>query len=161
MEFFVILALFVLLVLFAVGLARLIAKHVGKKGYFWINLVLIIIVLIKVPFTIDIYINNYATREWFRESTNDGDCSVIAEEIGRTFWGRANYVEIYVNSRSSRLHNRFRTQINNGGGELTEDNYNISYTDEYISIELIGYHEDGEDRQVYRFYFDDHDNPSS
>ena len=41
----------------------------------------------------------------------------------------------------------------NEGNDLTEENYDIEYNDEYIKISLINH--DGSICSVYRFYYSD------
>ncbi len=126
----------------------------NKKAYISIIIVLLFLVLVAGSYAIMHWLCNYSAREWFRESINDGDYVIVGEEIGNTMFDGDTQVEISIFDHINKVHMiSFKTGISNQGEKLSDENYNIECTEEYIKIELINFN--GQKKVAYRFFFED------
>lgn len=126
----------------------------NKKVYIGIIIVLIVMLLITGTYSVVHYFYNYSSQEWFRESIKDGEYVIVGEEIGNTMLEGNTQVEISIFDHINKAYmTSFKTEIKNQGKRLSEDNYNIEATEEYIKIELIDF--DGQTKVGYRFFFED------
>lgn len=126
----------------------------NKKAYISIIIVLLFLVLVAGPYAIIHWVCNYSAQEWFRESINDGDYVIVGEEIGNTMFDGDTQVEISIFDHINKVHMiSFKTGISNQGEKLSDENYNIECTEEYIKIELINFN--GQKKVAYRFFFED------
>lgn len=122
-----------------------------KKIYICTIVILSLLLLITGGYTLIHYHFNYSAREWFRESIQDGNYVIVGDEIGDTIFDGGTQVQISIFSSNSHLET-FHTTIKNDGKELTEDNYKIDYTKEYLKIKLINH----DKKSVsYCFFYDD------
>lgn len=126
----------------------------NKKIYVCIIIILAILLLITGTYSIVHYFFNYNCTNWFKKSVKNDSYIIIGEEIGDTFWNSDSKAIITIkhNDRYKFLAS-FETRIENEGNDLTEENYDIEYNDEYIKISLINH--DGSICSVYRFYYSD------
>lgn len=126
----------------------------NKKAYISIIIVLLFLVLVAGSYAIIHWVCNYSAQEWFRESINDGDYVIVGEEIGNTMFDGDTQVEISIFDHINKVHMiSFKTGIGNQGEKLSDENYNIECTEEYIKIELINFN--GQKKVAYRFFFED------
>ena len=79
---------------------------------------------------------------------------IVGEEIGNTMFDGDTQVEISIFDHINKVHMiSFKTGISNQGEKLSDENYNIECTEEYIKIELINFN--GQKKVAYRFFFED------
>ena len=110
--------------------------------------------LVAGSYAIIHWVCNYSAQEWFRESINGGDYVIVGEEIGNTMFDGDTQVEISIFDHINKVHMiSFKTGISNQGEKLSDENYNIECTEEYIKIELINFN--GQKKVAYRFFFED------
>lgn len=126
----------------------------NKISYMCFVVALVCLLLLTGSFTILHYHFIYATKEWFRESIQDGDYVIVANEVGDTFLGGQTRVRIYVYDHvNGGCMASFETTIANEGERLTADNYRIEHDEESIKITLIDWEDRG--RVAYRLFFED------
>ncbi len=125
----------------------------NKKAYLCIIIVLVFLLLITGTYTIVHYYFDDLADEWFRESINNGDYEIVGYEIRDGIFDGAAQVEISIFDDINKVHMvTFHTSVRNQGKKLTDDNYDIECTKEYIKIALIN--ADGQTK-AYRFFFED------
>lgn len=100
------------------------------------------------------YFYNYSTTEWFIEDVNGDKYTVIAKEVGMPFFDGNSHVSIAIKDNDkSRFVTSFSCEIDNEGKELSDSNYDLAATDEYIRLSFFD--NDGSVSSAYRFYYSD------
>lgn len=126
--------------------------RIRNKKYIFIIVLLIILLFITGTYTFLHYHFNYSSHKWFRESINDGAYEIVGKNIGDTIFDGGSQVQISIYSHTKHMVT-FRTTIKSQGKELTDDNYDIYYDEEYIKIKLID--SDNQSSVSYCFLLDD------
>lgn len=132
----------------------------NKKGIFQIivNIIAIISVILNLvaiilPMSIDEYFNHQVHNEWVRESSPDGIYTIVLNEVGHSFMSGDSKANVTLFNSNDRMA-YFDISIKNDGNSLDDNNCKIDWQDEYVKVTTIDYK--GNIEEIYRFYYDDY-----
>lgn len=132
----------------------------NKKGIFQIivNIIAIISVILNLvaiilPMSIDEYFNHQVHNEWVRESSLDGIYTIVLNEVGHSFMSGDSKANVTLFNSNDRMA-YFDISIKNDGNSLDDNNCKIDWQDEYVKVTTIDYK--GNIEEIYRFYYDDY-----
>lgn len=132
----------------------------NKKGIFQIivNIIAIISVILNLvaiilPMSIDEYFNHQVHNEWVRESSPDGIYTIVLNEVGHSFMSGDSKANVTLFNSNDRMA-YFDISIKNDGNSLDDNNCKIDWQDEYEKVTTIDYK--GNIEEIYRFYYDDY-----
>lgn len=115
---------------------------------------LISLLLISGFYLTHVYMINTDNILWFEENIVDGKYTITGYEE-KTFYSIfGTKAIIYItNHNDSKGSTWFSTKINNRGKPLSNKNYQLEYTEEYVKITLLNYK--GEISSSLRLYYKD------
>lgn len=132
----------------------------NKKRIFQIivNIIAIISVILNLvtiilPMSIDEYFNHEIHNEWLRDSAPDRKYTIVLNEVGHSFLFGASKANITLFNSNDRIA-YFDVSIKNDGDPLDDNNCKIDWQDEYVKVTTIDYK--GNIEEIYRFYYDDY-----
>ncbi len=125
----------------------------NKRISIIVIVVLLILLMLTGSYTIIHYFHNYSSEEWFKENCGNS-YTLIGKEVGEPLLnGKTEaQIELYDNNEKKFVLS-FCIKISNEGVPLSNENYFISYNNDFIKIIL--YTHDQEICGIYRFYYDD------
>ncbi len=125
----------------------------NKRISIIVIVVLSILLVLSGSYTIIHYFHNYSSEEWFQEKCGS-DYTLVGKEFGAPLLnGKTEaQIELYDNKKKEFILS-FGVKISNKGAPLSNENYFISYNNDFIKIIL--YTHDQEICGIYRFYYDD------
>ena len=129
----------------------------SKKNYVLLVISLIFIFIIVGGLSSIHYVLTYHKNSWFENYSEDGNYSVIGKEVGSRLLPMG-YFDIGISVYDYKNHQElayFETKFPNQSYGLTENQYNVEYTDKYIKISLIDEYEGA--FATYYIYFEDYD----
>ncbi len=116
--------------------------------------ILVILLLITGTYTAVHFFYNYKSTDWFMENVKADNYTIIGEEIGTPFWDGDSEVSITIkDNNKKRFIIAFTARIENNGERLSERNYHIEDTNEYVKVSFYNYN--GDFIGSYRFYYSD------
>ena len=114
---------------------------------------LLILLFLTGSYTFLHWNSNNSTLGWFRQECNK-NYILIGEEVGAPVLNGVSKVRIRLYDNNNHRHVLiYDTSIVNKGKPLTDSNYSITNTEEYIKLNLYEY--DHTPCGVYRFYYTD------
>lgn len=133
-------------------------KNKKRTFHIIVNIIAIISVILNLvtiilPMSIDEYFNHEVHNEWVRDSSPDGKHTIVLNEIGHPFFSGDSKASITLFDSDNRIA-YFDVSIKNEGNPLDNNNCKIDWQDEYVKITTIDYK--GEIEEIYRFYYNDY-----
>ena len=114
---------------------------------------LLILLFLTGSYTFLHWNSNNSTLGWFRQECNK-NYILIGEEVGAPVLNGVSKTRIRLYDNNNHRHVLiYDTSIVNKGKPLTDSNYSITNTEEYIKLNLYEY--DHTPCGVYRFYYTD------
>jgi hypothetical protein len=124
------------------------------------NITIVILSILTVLFgvyTVVHFFFNYKSTTWFIQDISNNNYTIIAEEVGTPWWYGDSKVLITIkDNEKGRFITSFSCQIDNEGNELSETNYNIEDSSEYVKLSFFD--NNGILSSAYRFYYSDFNN---
>lgn len=115
---------------------------------------LISLLFISGLYLTHVYMINTDDILWFEENIVDGNYTIIGYEEKTFFSIFGTKTSIYItNHNDSKGSNWFTTKVNNRGKPLSNKNYQLEYTEEYVKITLLNYK--GEISSSLRLHYKD------
>ena len=119
---------------------------------------MIIIVILSIStvvfgtYSVAHYYFNYKSSSWFSQDICNSNYTIIAKEIGTPFWdGNSEALVTIKDNKKGKFVTSFSFEIDNEGAELSERNYSIEESSEYVKLSFFD--KDGSMSSVYRFYY--------
>ena len=95
---------------------------------------------------------NYKSSSWFSQDICNSNYTIIAKEIGTPLWdGNSDALVTIKDNKKGKFITSFSFEIDNEGAELSERNYSIEDSSEYVKLSFFD--KDGNLSSVYRFYY--------